>query len=214
MKVTAIIGSHRKNGNTAWLVNTALEECRKEGIQSELIFLSDYNIGGCRACERCRQDQRCHMDDDMQKIYPHLEDSDGLILASPTYFYNITTHMKAFIERTYCYLVFDPEDRHSWLSVNDSRGTKYAAIIAVGEQHDEQFLGFTAEAMSKPLIDLNYRIVDVVKAINLFGIKDAQTDAKNLAKARLAGKRLANTLLLRQVIEEKRQHHSNESFTG
>lgn len=203
MKILGIVGSKRKKGNTSILVQEALKAAKREGMETELIFLGDYVIRDCVGCEGCKDNYKCVLNDDMQKIYPLLLEADGLILGSPTYWYNVTADMKAFIDRCYSLEVFAEDDRSCWVGINEALGGKYAVAIAVCEQHDEKYMGFTAEAMTKPLVDLGYRVVDTVKAIKLFKAGEALEDEKILEKSRIAGERLVKTLKLRKDIEIK-----------
>jgi len=203
MTILGIVGSKRKKGNTAALVTAALDAAKGDGIETELVYLCDYAFEGCRGCEGCRDTLTCVVKDDMQKLYPKLIHADALILGSPTYFYNITASMKAFLERLYPYEIFDADDRSVWLSQNEVTGIKYAAVIAVCEQEDVQDMGFTADAMSMPLAALGYRVVDVVKALHLFKKNDGANHPDTLAAARNAGLKLAKTLLLQDRIKAK-----------
>lgn len=203
MKILGIVGSKRKKGNTSCLVQEALEVARKEGLETQLIFLGDYSIKDCTGCEGCKDTYKCVINDDMQKIYPLLLEADGVILGSPTYWYNVTADMKAFIDRCYSLEAFAEDDRSCWVGINEALGGKYAVVIAVCEQHDEKYMGFTAEAMTKPLVDLGYRVVDTVKAIKLLGIGDALKDEKVLNQSKRAGERLVKTLKLRKKMEIK-----------
>ncbi|SFQ98525.1 flavodoxin family protein [Desulfoscipio geothermicus] len=203
MKILGIVGSKRKKGNTSILVQEALKAAKREGMETELIFLGDYVIKDCIGCEGCKDTYKCVLNDDMQKIYPLLLEADGIILGSPTYWYNVTADMKAFIDRCYSLEVFAEDDRSCWVGINEALGGKYAVAIAVCEQHDEKYMGFTAEAMTKPLVDLGYRVVDTVKAIKLFKAGEALEDEKILEKSRIAGERLVKTLKLRKDIEIK-----------
>ncbi len=201
MKVLGIVGSKRKQGNTATLVKAALEAAEIYGAETHIEYLSDYKISGCTGCEACRNTFKCTINDDMQNLYPHILDSDAIILGSPTYFYNITSDMKSFIERLYCYEIFDNEDRSVWMSLNEITGIKYASVIAVCEQNDEHDMGFTAEAMKMPLEALGYRVVDTVKILNLFSKGEAQKDKIAIKQAKSAGVKLAKTILLRERLK-------------
>ncbi|ABO48998.1 NADPH-dependent FMN reductase [Desulforamulus reducens MI-1] len=203
MKILGIVGSKRKKGNTSCLVQAALKSAEKEGAETELIFLGDYSIADCKGCEGCKKTYKCVIKDDMQKIYPLLLEADGIIMGSPTYFYNITADVKAFIDRCYSFEVFAEDDRSCWVGIGEALGTKYAAVIAVCEQHDEKYMGFTAEAMAKPLVDLGYRVVDTVKTIKAFGMGDVLKDENSLKQSERAGERLAKTIKLRKEIEVK-----------
>ncbi len=207
MKVLGIVGSKRKNGNTAYLVQQALHEIESKDVETELIFLGDYNIKGCTGCEGCKDSCKCVIMDGMQKIYPLITNSDAIILGSPTYFYNITSDMKAFIERLYCYQIFEENDRSVWSSVNEVLGGKYAAVIAICEQNNEGDMGFTAEAMKKPLEGLGYRVLSTVKILNLFKKGEALQDQKALEQVRMAGQKLERTFRLRKETEKKLKVH-------
>jgi multimeric flavodoxin WrbA len=103
MKVTAFNGSARKDGNTAILVQTVFEELRKEGIETELVQLAEKSVSGCIACYQCfeNKDQHCAVDnDDVNELVDKMIQSDGIILASPTYFSDVTSEMKALIDRS------------------------------------------------------------------------------------------------------------------
>lgn len=203
MKILGIVGSTRKKGNTATLVKEALEGARSEGVETDLIYLGDYVIQDCTGCEACKDTYKCVVDDDMQKIYPLLLEADAIILGSPTYFYNVTAQVKAFIDRCYCFDVFAEDDRSCWISINEVLGGKYAATIAVCEQHDERDMGYTSEAMSKSLESIGYRITDNVKVIGLYEKGAASKDNETLARAKRAGVKLAKTLKLRKEVEAK-----------
>jgi multimeric flavodoxin WrbA len=203
MKILGIVGSKRKKGNTSVLVNRALEKAKEAGAETELIFLGDYAIKGCSGCEGCKKTRRCVIDDDMQKLYPLLLEADGVILGSPTYYYNVSSDVKAFLDRCYCFEVFAEDDRSIWLSLNEALGIKYASVIAVCEQHSEEDMGPTAEVMAKSLEALGYRVVDKVKAFGLFAQGAALKDERSLEKADRAGERLVKTLKLGNEVREK-----------
>jgi multimeric flavodoxin WrbA len=102
MKVVAFNGSARKDGNTAILVRHVFTELEKEGIETELINLAGKQIYGCKACLQCfaNKDRQCvTKKDDVNEYVQKMADADGIILASPTYFTDVTTEMKALIDR-------------------------------------------------------------------------------------------------------------------
>lgn len=103
MKVVAFNGSPRKDGNTTILVNYVLDELKKEGIETELVQLAGKKIRGCVACYKCFQnkDQRCSVKDDVaNECIEKMTEAQGIILASPTYFADVTAEMKALIDRS------------------------------------------------------------------------------------------------------------------
>lgn len=102
MKVVAFNGSARKDGNTAMLVNTVFEELNREGIETEMIQLAGKHPHGCIACYKCfeKKNHRCAVEIDcINECIEKMEEADGIILASPTYFANMSTELKAVIDR-------------------------------------------------------------------------------------------------------------------
>ncbi len=203
IKILGIIGSKRKDGNTSALIQKAVEAAVEEGIQAEIIFLGDYVIKDCTGCEGCKNTYKCVINDDMQKLYPRLLEADAIILGSPTYFYNVSAVVKAFIDRCYCFEVFAEDDRSVWMGIGEVLGGKYAVVMAVCEQHFEADMGCTIEAMTKPLEALGYRVIDTLQALGLFKKQAALNNEKILDQAAEAGKKLAKTLKLRKEIEKK-----------
>lgn len=102
MKVVAFCGSARKNGNTAMMVNHVLKELESEGIETELMQLAGKEIRGCMACYKCwdKKNNRCVVDKDIANdLIAKMVEAEGIILASPTYFSDVSTEMKALIDR-------------------------------------------------------------------------------------------------------------------
>ncbi len=102
MKVVAFNGSARRDGNTAMLVGYVFEELEKEGVATELVQLADEHPHGCIACYKCfkNKDRRCAVDIDcINDCIEKMEQADGIILASPTYFADLSSELKALIDR-------------------------------------------------------------------------------------------------------------------
>ncbi len=102
MKIIGINGSARKNGNTAEMIKRAFAELEAEGIETELVELGGKKLHGCIACMKCfkNKDRRCSVDNDfMNEVIAKMDEADGMILGSPTYFANVSTEMKAVIDR-------------------------------------------------------------------------------------------------------------------
>jgi len=102
LKVIAFNGSPRVNGNTAQSLQIVLGELEKEGIETEFIQLGGRKVFGCLACEKCweTKDNRCiRQDDEMNTFIQKMIEADGIIIGSPTYFSNVSTEVKALIDR-------------------------------------------------------------------------------------------------------------------
>ena len=98
-KVLGIYGSPRKKGNTALLLDDFLRGARDAGAEITKIYPIDLTFRACIECRQCEKLGHCVLKDDMQKIYPLLEESDVIVLASPIYFYNVSAYAKAMIDR-------------------------------------------------------------------------------------------------------------------
>jgi multimeric flavodoxin WrbA len=102
MYVVAFNGSPRRNGNTAAMLKLALAELEEAGIRTELVQLGGLHLRGCRACFGCasRKDgHRAVRDDELNGLLEKMLDADGIIIGSPTYFADVTTEVKALIDR-------------------------------------------------------------------------------------------------------------------
>jgi Multimeric flavodoxin WrbA len=102
MKVLAINGSPRKEGNTSIMLEWALEEIAKEGLSVETEHIGGKLVHGCKACGACArtQDMRCiQKDDPVNDLIAKMAEADGLILGSPVYFADLTPELKALIDR-------------------------------------------------------------------------------------------------------------------
>jgi multimeric flavodoxin WrbA len=103
MKVTAFNGSARKGGNTSLMLQRVFRELGQEGIETELVELAGNPIRGCVACYGCfrNKNRRCTIHDDVvNDAIAKMDASDGIIIASPTYFADITSETKALIDRS------------------------------------------------------------------------------------------------------------------
>ncbi|MBU2699993.1 multimeric flavodoxin WrbA [Sporomusaceae bacterium BoRhaA] len=102
MKVVGINGSPHKEGNTARLIQTVFNELNRQGIDTEMISLSSQNISGCTACGACmkQKNRHCVITDDSFNVYlEKMIAADGIILGSPVYSADVTSQIKAFIDR-------------------------------------------------------------------------------------------------------------------
>ncbi len=98
-RVAAIYGSPRRNGNSATLLREVVRGVREEGLEVEEVLLRDLQISPCLEIYGCIEDGRCAIEDDFQRVRDLLLRSDGLLLASPVFFYGVSAHTKTFMDR-------------------------------------------------------------------------------------------------------------------
>jgi len=104
MKILGILGSSRKNGNTDILLSLALEEAQKNDVQITRVSLGDRTIAPCNGCQKCHKTGKCVIKDDMDGLYKEMLESDGIIWATPVYFWSMTGQTKTALDRTYALL--------------------------------------------------------------------------------------------------------------
>lgn len=101
MNILVVVGAGRKNGNTDQLADAFIKGATEAGHQITKVFFANKLINGCNGCNACRWGKPCIQKDDMQQIYPLYKNCDMVVLASPLYFWTISSKIKAFLERLY-----------------------------------------------------------------------------------------------------------------
>ena len=99
IKIVAIYGSPRRKGNTATLLREAIRGARESGVIVEEIVLRDLKISPCLEIYGCKAAGECAIKDDFQKVRDLILDAQGLILASPIFFYSVSAHTKILMDR-------------------------------------------------------------------------------------------------------------------
>ena len=99
MKVLGIYTSPRKGGNSDLLLDQALEGAQAAGAQIERIYCRKLKISGCLECGGCDKTGECVVKDDMQQVYPLLDEADAIIIATPIFFYCMPAQGKALVDR-------------------------------------------------------------------------------------------------------------------
>jgi multimeric flavodoxin WrbA len=129
LKVVAIAGSPRPEGNSTYLLEQALEVISSRGIETEKIILNQYMITPCHGHEDCHELKKCRTQDDVPWILEKLIKADGLIFASPVYFWSISAQIKTLLDRTFFLFTHDiqPEARcYGFIAVQGSEGAAKA----------------------------------------------------------------------------------------
>ena len=99
MKILAIYGSPRREGNTSLLLLQAVAGARQAGAEVEEVVLRDLRMSPCLELYGCKKDGRCIIRDDFQRLYDQLLACQGLMLASPIFFYTVSAHTKILMDR-------------------------------------------------------------------------------------------------------------------
>jgi len=100
LKVIGFIGSSRKNGNTAKVINSLAQTLAPDG-DSKVYYLNDKNIHYCTGCEFCRKNEGCSQKDDMASLLDEIYQSDAVIIGTPVFFGEMSSLTKTFTDRLY-----------------------------------------------------------------------------------------------------------------
>ena len=105
MNILVLNGSPRPHGNTAALVGTFTDEAQKAGHHASVFQIGNGDIRDCKHCDACRAtlNGNCVQKDDMQEIYPVMQEWEMLVIASPIYHYSLTGQTHCAIERIYAF---------------------------------------------------------------------------------------------------------------
>ena len=183
MKVIAFNGSARKGGNTEQMIHVLFDQLKQEGIDTELINLAGAEIKSCLACFKCAEmkNEQCVIKSDQVNAYvAKIKEADALILASPSYFANVSSEMKAFIDRVGIVA-----------KVNDDLfARKLGAGIAVARRSGEVFV---FDALNHFFLISQMFVVGSSYWNNAFGLKpgDAMSDEEGIRTMQTLGRNMA-----------------------
>jgi multimeric flavodoxin WrbA len=104
-KVLVLLGSPRKKGNSAILAEKITKGAMSAGAEVETVFLHGLNIAPCKSCYACQKPKSkgCSIDDDMQPIYHAMQEADAWVIASPVYWFNMSSQIKVWMDRCFAF---------------------------------------------------------------------------------------------------------------
>ena len=131
MKILVLNGSPTPNGNTVALVNAFKEGAESKGHEVNVVDVAHKNIRGCMACNYCQNtgNGACAQKDDMQEIYPLIQDADMIVFASPIYYFIMSAQLEAVIHRFYA-IEKPARAKYSALLLSSYSPNVYAGAIA------------------------------------------------------------------------------------
>jgi len=186
MKLLAIVGSPRLKGNTNYLVDQALKEAAALGAETEKIVLSQYVVNPCRGHDNCASFDVCQQKDDASWILDRFCKADGVIMATPVYYYNVSAQMKAFIDRNYFLY------RH-----NQKYKARAVGIIIVAEQMGIEDTLHTLRQFTDELDAKEDRIFIVSGYANKLG--DAKNNLPLVEASRKLGRQMVESLKMEGI---------------
>jgi multimeric flavodoxin WrbA len=133
MKIVAVLGSPRPDGNSAGLAQRLLDAAEGLGAEVQKFFVNKMDFKGCQGCESCKTtSDRCILEDELTEVLEAIKKADTLVLASPVYFGDISGRLKCFFDRTYSY--FNPD-----FSSRLPSGKKAVFILVQAQPEEGEF---------------------------------------------------------------------------
>jgi multimeric flavodoxin WrbA len=182
-KIVILLGSPRREGNSAALAEAIAEGAA--GASVELCYLQGMKIAPCNACEACHRPgaKGCVIRDDMQRLYPKLQEADAIVFASPIYWFTVSAQTKLVMDR--CFALMDSDGRHAFA------GKRIGLAFSFGG--DDAFDSGCTNAIrmfQDAFRFIGAEITGIVYA-SAVGAGEIRSNKKIMADARDLGRRLA-----------------------
>ena len=133
MKIVAVLGSPRPQGNSSTLARAFLLAAGERGAEITEYLLNDMDYQGCQGCGACKtKSEICVLADDLAPVFKAVKEADLLVLASPVYFGDLNGQLKCFFDRTYSF--FNPD-----FSSRVPPGKKAVLILVQANPEETEF---------------------------------------------------------------------------
>jgi multimeric flavodoxin WrbA len=138
MKIVCILGSPRREGNSATIARRFLDRAEALGAETETFTLNTLSFRGCQACYACKTKlDHCILKDDLAQVLDAVKQADAVVLATPTYYGDISGQLKCFVDRTFSYL--KPDYLTNSQPARLAPGKKLLFIITQGAPDEAMF---------------------------------------------------------------------------
>jgi len=187
MKALCIIGSPKTNGSTARLVDRVIEGMESQNIKVSRYFLDEMNINYCKGCEKCEINRKCVQMDDMNILIDEIYESNIIILASPSYWGDVTGQMKTFIDRSL------PLCNAKTGETPVPKG-KFGVAVAVRAGNSKEENQHIVDTFKHYFGHLEIQPIAALTAEGIRSIDDIEIDQTKLEEAFNLGRKLKNKL--------------------
>ena len=193
MKIVCVLGSPRLDGNSAVIAKRFCNAVKNRGADVQTFALNKLKFRGCQGCMLCKTKlDKCALDDNLTEVLDSIRDCDILVMASPTYFGEVSSQLKGFIDRTYSYLVPDyrtnpeqsrlpPGKKMMFIQTQGKSDESYFNDVFPRYDHFFQWLGFKNNYLIRACGVLDKGAVE--------NREDVMKLADDTAKKVMAGKR-------------------------
>jgi multimeric flavodoxin WrbA len=138
MKIVCVLGSPREDGNSATIARRFCQTAERQGAIVKTYLLNKMTFLGCQGCFLCKTKlDRCALKDDLTEVLDAIRETDVLVLASPVYYWDVTSQTKAFLDRTFSYLV--PDFLTNAKPSRLQSGKKFVFILTQGNPDESKF---------------------------------------------------------------------------
>jgi len=185
-RALVINGSTRENGNTDAILKSFTKGICAAGFNAREAVLRDLSIHNCIGCYQCREEKKCHFQDDMTELRDMVIKSDVLAFASPIYWCEITGLMKTFIDRLY---FFHHKENNHLVS-----GKKAVIITTLGEKDAEHESSVLVEFYRRCMHSLGIEILDMLFYADLMDKDAIAAKPEYLKAAQDAGMKLVDAI--------------------
>ena len=176
MKIVAVLGSPRPQGNSSTLTQKFLDTAKELGAEVQVYLLNQMAFQGCQGCGACKtKSEACILEDDLAPVLEAVKGADVLVLASPVYFGDLSGQLKCFFDRTYSYITPDFTSRLP--------GGKKAVIVLVQAQPDESQFSDIFPRYQRWLKFFGYDPVFLLRAVGVRDPGDMQQQTAILDQA-------------------------------
>ena len=191
MKITCLLGSPRIKGNSSIMARKFCEILKASGAEIKYVELNKLIYCGCQACDACKKTHyHCVLKDGLAEVLAVVRESDVTVLASPIYWGEVSAQLKAFIDRTYSYIISDYQEKIGKVSISRLKpDTKFVMIFAQKAGEDVLALD-DIYPRYKALFEMFLGIKDVILicGCNLDKSTDAINNIDLMKKVELAAK--------------------------
>jgi multimeric flavodoxin WrbA len=192
MKIVCLLGSPRSKGNSAALAEQFCQTVKELGGDVETFALNKMTYRGCQGCMMCKTKlEKCAVKDDLEAALDSVRDADILVMATPTYYGEVSSQMKGFIDRTFSYL--KPDYMTNAIPSRLQGGKKLVFIQTQAQSDENQF----ADVFPRYKYFFKWYGFDDIRLVRACGVmgpgevnerKDAMELAIETAKKLMVGK--------------------------
>ncbi len=105
MKILCVLGSPRREGNSATIAKRFFETAKSLGAEVQVYELNRMNYRGCQGCGSCKtKTDKCATKDDLTQVLEAIPKADILLVTSPVYYQEVCGQVKCFTDRLYSFM--------------------------------------------------------------------------------------------------------------